>query len=218
MKAQTDSAVAALSSSDAEQTFGTVTAVTPVEPPAQISAEDVSLRQYTGERDLPHVMRLIDNELSEPYSIFTYRYFLHTWPKLCFLAFHKQHCFGTVVCKLEPHQELMRGYIAMLVVEKSFRGLGIGTKLVKVAVDTMMQGGDLDEVVLEAEVSNLGALSLYTNLGFIRDKRLARYYMNGVDAFRLKLLLPLSPEKEEELAAAQLHRVQVSLWHMYFVN
>lgn len=54
------------------------------------------------------------------------RYFLHTWPKLCFLAFHQDHCFGTVVCKMEPHKELMRGYIAMLVVEKAFRGLGIG--------------------------------------------------------------------------------------------
>ena len=29
--------------------------------------------QYEGEQDLPMVMHLIDNELSEPYSIFTYR-------------------------------------------------------------------------------------------------------------------------------------------------
>lgn len=29
--------------------------------------------QYRDERDLPTVMNLIDNELSEPYSIFTYR-------------------------------------------------------------------------------------------------------------------------------------------------
>ncbi len=28
-------------------------------------------------------MHLIDNELSEPYSIFTYRYFLQQWPNLC---------------------------------------------------------------------------------------------------------------------------------------
>lgn len=31
------------------------------------------LLQYRDERDLPTVMDLIDNELSEPYSIFTYR-------------------------------------------------------------------------------------------------------------------------------------------------
>ena len=50
-----------------------------------------------------------------------------------------------------------------------------GTQLVRRAIETMMTSGDLDEVVLEAEVTNQGALSLYTNLGFIRDKRLARY-------------------------------------------
>ena len=51
-------------------------------------------RRYVDERDLPIVMHLIDNELSEPYSIFTYRYFLHQWPHLCFLAMDGEHCFG----------------------------------------------------------------------------------------------------------------------------
>jgi hypothetical protein len=45
-------------------------------------------------------------------------------------------------------------------------------------------------VVLEAEVTNSGALALYGKLGFIRAKRLHNYYLNGVDAFRLKLLFP----------------------------
>ena len=31
------------------------------------------LTQYADEDDLPLIMRLVDNELSEPYSIFTYR-------------------------------------------------------------------------------------------------------------------------------------------------
>ena len=46
------------------------------------------------------------------------------------------------------------------------------------------------QVMLEAEVTNKGALALYGRLGFIRAKRLYRYYLNGVDAFRLKLLFP----------------------------
>lgn len=46
------------------------------------------------------------------------------------------------------------------------------------------------QVTLEAEVTNKGALALYGRLGFIRSKRLYRYYLNGVDAFRLKLLFP----------------------------
>ncbi|CAM0139515.1 unnamed protein product [Umbelopsis sp. WA50703] len=50
-----------------------------------------------------------------------------------------------------------------------------------------MKEQNADEVVLETEYTNAGALSLYQHLGFIRDKRLYRYYLNGVDAFRLKL-------------------------------
>lgn len=46
-----------------------------------------------------------------------------------------------------------------------------------------------DEVVLETEITNKPALRLYENLGFVRDKRLFRYYLNGVDALRLKLWL-----------------------------
>ena len=33
---------------------------------------------------------------------------------------------------------------------------------------------DVEDIVLECEVSNLAALGLYDNLGFVRDKRLNR--------------------------------------------
>ena len=32
------------------------------------------------------IMRLMKVDLSEPYSIYTYRYFIHKWPHLCFLV------------------------------------------------------------------------------------------------------------------------------------
>lgn len=50
-----------------------------------------------------------------------------------------------------------------------------------------MLADNADEVVLETEMRNEPALRLYENLGFVRDKRLFRYYLNGVDALRLKL-------------------------------
>ena len=39
----------------------------------------VTYRQYTGEPDLPHIISLVEHELSEPYVIYTYRYFLNQW-------------------------------------------------------------------------------------------------------------------------------------------
>lgn len=40
---------------------------------------DITYRAYVGESDLPHIMALVQSELSEPYVIYTYRYFLHQW-------------------------------------------------------------------------------------------------------------------------------------------
>lgn len=56
-----------------------------VEQPA-VEASDISLVAYEDERQLDDIMSLVDRDLSEPYSIFTYRYFLHNWPKLCFVV------------------------------------------------------------------------------------------------------------------------------------
>lgn len=153
--------------------------------------EDRTIRyvRYESELQMPDIMRLITKDLSEPYSIYTYRYFIHNWPQLCFLAMVGEECVGAIVCKLDMHKKMFRrGYIAMLAVDSKYRRNGIGTNLVKKAIYAMVEG-DCDEVVLETEITNKSALKLYENLGFVRDKRLFRYYLNGVDALRLKLWL-----------------------------
>ncbi|XP_053973503.1 N-alpha-acetyltransferase 30-like [Hylaeus anthracinus] len=144
---------------------------------------------YTSELQMPNIMHLIQKDLSEPYSIYTYRYFIHNWPKLCFLAMHGDECVGAIVCKLDIHRKVIkRGYIAMLAVDVKYRKRKVGSNLVRRAIQAMMED-NADEVVLETEITNRPALRLYENLGFVRDKRLFRYYLNGVDALRLKLWL-----------------------------
>lgn len=46
-----------------------------------------------------------------------------------------------------------------------------------------------DEIVLETEESNMPAMKLYERLGFVRSKKLHRYYLNGSSAYRLVLHL-----------------------------
>jgi len=55
-----------------------------------------------------------------------------------------------------------------------------------------MKEDGVEEIVLETEYDNSAALSLYESLGFIREKRLYRFYLNGKDAFRLVLTVPPS--------------------------
>jgi len=154
----------------------------------------ISYRLYHGEDDLPCIMDLVHTELSEPYIIYTFRYFLHSWPQLCFLAEAPDASspIGAIVCRIETERHAGRGYIAMLSVQPAYRHRGIARSLVKMVVDAMRDNG-AHEVVLETEFDNVAALSLYASLGFIREKRLYKFYMNRKDAFRLVLELRSEP-------------------------
>lgn len=177
----------------------------------QSPADRLRYVQYDGlneEQYLPAIRQLISKDLSEPYSIYVYRYFLYQWGHLCYmvgppprasrpfppLTCHKaldddSNLIGVVVSKLEPHRSgTFRGYIAMLAVQEPYRGQGIASKLVKLAIDAMT-ARDADEIVLETETDNTASLRLYERLGFLRSKRLHRYYLNGNTAFRLVLYL-----------------------------
>ncbi|KAH8861150.1 N-alpha-acetyltransferase 30A [Schistosoma japonicum] len=170
------------------------------EPLFEDEQNEITFRQYIGESDLNSIIHLISKDLSEPYSIYTYRYFIYNWPELCLLvclyvndnaefwkAVNKQKiCVGAIVCKTEAYFDVKRGYIAMLAVEENHRRMGIGLRLVDLAIQLMFLD-NCGEIALETEVTNKAALALYEKVGFCRDKRLFRYYLNGADAFRLKL-------------------------------
>jgi len=161
-------------------------------------SNEIGFRAYKDESELCLVQGLIEQELSEPYSVFTYRYFVNQWPKLCLLAMHGDECIGTIVGKIDvDHNRQKRGYIAMLAVQKAHRNKKIGSQLVQKVIE-QMQAMQVDLVVLETEVSNKGALGLYEKLNFVRDKRLNKYYLNGGDAFRLKLWLSSPVQAKDE--------------------
>jgi peptide alpha-N-acetyltransferase len=169
-------------------------------------ADDILYVDYADESVLAEIMQLVANDLSEPYSIFTYRYFLHNWPSLCVCAYTKSssggagEMIGTIICKADTEGDsFLKGYIAMLAVSTSQRKKGIGLTLARMGIDRMIAMG-CEEIALEAEATNVGALGLYEKLGFVRDDKLARYYLNGGDAFRLRLLIDRPQQEQEEEA------------------
>jgi len=166
--------------------------------------KDVVFSSFESEEALPDIMALVEKDLSEPYSIFTYRYFILGWPELTIMAREAadNKLLGVIVCKADRQnrRKRLRGYIAMLAVEKDHRKRGIGSYLAYAAIKKMKDMG-CDDAVLETEYVNSAALSLYERLGFTRDKRLCRYYLNGGDAFRLKLWFT-SPSWDDSPAAA----------------
>lgn len=148
-----------------------------------------------------HVCDIVDKHLSEPYSIYVYWFFFHRWSQYCFLVSDTKtdEIIGVIISKTEPHRDVrIRGYIGMLVILPEYRGRGIATKLVQFTIDKMIKWDNIDEVMLETEVINGAALNLYELLGFLRTKRLYRYYLNTHDAYRL--LLPLLDKSGRRIA------------------
>jgi peptide alpha-N-acetyltransferase len=171
--------------------------------------EGIDFVDYVNEEQLDDVMHLVQKDLSEPYSVFTYRYFLHRWPQLCILAVPSdsgdRRPIGCVVCKIDAKRDddaaennndatdgsmkVYTGYIGMLAVEKEYRRSGIGTSLALRAIRRMQQMG-CQSIQLETEVTNKGAMRLYEDrLGFIREELLVKYYLNWNNAYRLRLWL-----------------------------
>ena len=120
-----------------------------------IPPERIHYRDYIDERQLPEIQALVANDLSEPYSVFTYRYFLHNWPNLCILAYdvleEKSELVGLIISKAEIEMDALKGYIGMLVVNKRYRKLGIGSALAVGSIKRMVNAG-CEEILLETEV------------------------------------------------------------------
>ena len=170
--------------------------------------EGIDFVDYVNEEQLEDVMHLVQQDLSEPYSVFTYRYFLHRWPQLCILAVpsdsNDKRPIGCVVCKIDVKRDdgidnaagsadvnskTYTGYIGMLAVETKYRRSGIGTALALRAIQRMKEMG-CESIQLETEVTNKGAMRLYEDrLGFIREELLVKYYLNWNNAYRLRLWL-----------------------------
>ena len=51
-----------------------------------VEQNGVQYSGYDSEEQLTDTIQLMKADLSEPYSVYTYRYFIHQWPHLCMLV------------------------------------------------------------------------------------------------------------------------------------
>ena len=130
-----------------------------------IDTKDIRYVVYNDEAQLLDIQRMAEKDLSEPYSVFTYRYFLNNWPELCLCCYvdsdelcSTEHgkMVGTILCKIDyetdPDGEtIKKGYIGMLIVDTTLRNRGIGLKLSMMGIEKLIRMG-CESIILETEV------------------------------------------------------------------
>lgn len=94
---------------------------------------------------------------------------------------------GLVLGYICPMHLLDEGHILDVAVRKDFCGQGVGRLLVETTLRMCREKG-ADFVSLEVRQSNVGAIALYRQLGFVEVGRRKRYYENGEDAILMEYL------------------------------
>lgn len=78
------------------------------------------------------------------------------------------------------------GHILNLAIHPEWRGVGLGTKLVRQVVNMAVRE-EMQRIFLEVRKSNSGAVGLYQKIGFFIDHIKPRFYENGESAYFMVL-------------------------------
>ena len=138
--------------------------------------------------DRDDVQKVIDinmETLPEHYSDYFYFEILAEFPETFLVAEISGEVVGYVMCRIEYGFSHLRklglarkGHVVSIAVKEEHRGKGIGTAMMKVAQDAMVEKA-ATESYLEVRVTNSEAIALYGRLGYTTTSRLEAYYKDG---------------------------------------
>jgi [ribosomal protein S18]-alanine N-acetyltransferase len=135
--------------------------------------------------DLPRVYELACTSLSENYNPTLFIDLYSYWPEGFMVAEEEGTVIGFIFGILLSRVDAR---ILMLAVDQRRRARGLGTSLYR---EFQMQcaAKGIRVISLEVRVSNQGAIKFYEKMGFQLSGRVAKYYSNGEDAFRMQTFL-----------------------------
>ena len=138
-----------------------------------------------------------------PYKYYIYHYV--SWPSLLHIAEdQKGKILGYVLAKLEDEDIKagdIQGHITSISVLRTYRRLGIASKLMSHAINMMQEYFDADYVSLHVRVSNRPALHLYQkNLGFDVKGIEKGYYADKEDAYKMRKYFKKDKKDKNEIS------------------
>ena len=164
----------------------------------------VSIRRATVE-DLLKMQQTNLLCLPENYQFKYYIYHYLSWPALLHVAEdHNGKIVGYVLAKLEDEDVKpgeVQGHITSISVLRTYRRLGVASKLMSHAINMMQEYFDADFVSLHVRVSNRPALHLYhKNLGFDVRGIEKEYYGDKEDAYKMRKYFKKDKKPKDEVA------------------
>jgi [ribosomal protein S18]-alanine N-acetyltransferase len=136
-------------------------------------------------RDLARVYELACTSLSENYNPTLFLELYSYWPEGFIIAEEDGQIIGFIFGIMMSRTEAR---ILMLAVDPRYRGKGFGATLYREMQRQCAVKG-MSAIALEVRVSNQVAIHFYEKMGFQLVGRIAQYYSNGEDAFRMQLFL-----------------------------
>ena len=163
----------------------------------------VSIRRATVE-DLLKMQQTNLLCLPENYQFKYYIYHYLSWPSLLHVAEdHNKKIVGYVLAKLEDEdikQGEIQGHITSISVLRTYRRLGVASKLMNHAINMMQEYFDADFVSLHVRVTNRPALNLYhKNLGFDVRGIEKEYYADKEDAYKMRKYFKKEKKPKDEV-------------------
>ena len=142
--------------------------------------------------------------LPENYQFKFYIYHYLSWPALLHVAEdHNGKIVGYVLAKLEDEDIKpgeVQGHITSISVLRTYRRLGVASKLMNHAINMMQEYFDADFVSLHVRVSNRPALHLYhKNLGFDVRGVEKEYYADKEDAYKMRKYFKKDKKPKDEV-------------------
>ena len=142
--------------------------------------------------------------LPENYQYKYYIYHYLSWPSLLHVAEdHNGKIVGYVLAKLEDEdikQGEIQGHITSISVLRTYRRLGVASKLMNHAINMMQEYFEADYVSLHVRVSNRPALHLYhNNLGFEVRGVEKEYYADKEDAYKMRKYFKKDKKPKDEV-------------------
>ena len=143
--------------------------------------------------------------LPENYQFKYYIYHYLSWPSLLHVAEdHNGKIVGYVLAKLEDEEVKpgeIQGQITSISVLRTYRRLGVASKLMNHAINMMREYFDADFVALHVRVSNRPAIHLYqNNLGFEVKGIEKEYYADKEDAYKMRKYFKKEKKDKNEVS------------------